>query len=327
MVKKPRSLKKAARELDEAEEDAKDAAATKAARVAEPAVESDEKAKKKKKARPAKMRRDNRKKREEEKKEQGRKERDENNELEDEEHLNKRLLVKNLPENTTRQELRELFEKFGTVHRARLFVNSHGVFKGVGFVTFENEDEFNAAFKVNGMEFKKNTLQVTKADPPPQKPFTNIFVAGLPFTAEEAKIRKHFKSCGDIREVRMQIDQVRKSFNGIAFLSFKTGDGAQAALKLHESAFAGRSILVKKANPKKKPLAKEKKALGNQPSQPANKHEEKKDKKKKAGAEGVGADQTESAPAPEKKRKVAEDAPEVEEAPTKKKKKRKAAEA
>jgi len=253
MVKKPNTLKKAAREK-EAEKAEKEAPAA----AAEDGEASQQK--KKRKAIPAKLRRDSKKKRKVEKKEQKTKEWDENNAAEDAEHLDRRVVVANLPTSATRQELRELFERCGTVHSARLFVNAKGVFRGVGFVTFESDAEFQEALKVNGTEFKKQTLRVEKADPPPKKAETSVFVGGLPFTAEEAKIRRHFKSCGDIKDVRMQEDRVRKKFNGVAFIQFKTEVAAQAALKLDRSAFGGRSLLVKMANPKKKPLPKQDKA-------------------------------------------------------------------
>lgn len=315
MVKKSLALKKAARVEAEAAE-TKEAPASAAGADGEAPPQD----KKKRKAIPAKVRRDNKKKRKVEKKEQANKERDENNAVEDAEHLDKRLVVANLPTTVTRQELQGLFERFGTIHRARLFVNSKGVFRGVGFVTFENEAEFQEALKVSSMEFKKQTLKVQKAEPPQTKAETSVFVGGLPFTAEEAKIRKHFKSCGDIKDVRMQEDRVRKRFNGIAFIQFKTEVAAQAALKLDRSAFGGRSLLVKLANPKKKPLAKH-------------------DRAEAAADDGVAkhkaADAAEDAPAQKKAKKaadVAEDAPEKnktekavdvgEAAPEKKKKKK-----
>lgn len=115
----------------------------------------------------------------------------------------------------------------------------------------------------------------------------------------------------------MQEDRVRKRFNGNAFIQFKLEEAAQAALKLDRSAFGGRSLLVKLANPKKKPLAKHEKAEAVADDGVA---------KQKA------VDAAEGAPAQKKARKVAEDAPEKsktekavdvgEAAPEKKKKKK-----
>jgi len=331
MVKKPKAVKEAAREEAKAAEEAEDAKAPAAEGGEEPAQPK----KRKHKVRTGKMRRDSKKKRVAEKKEQETKERDENNAAEDAEHLDKRLVVANLPTSTTRQELRELFERFGTVHRARLFVNSKGVFRGVGFVTFENEAEFQEALKVSGMEFNKQTLRVEKADPPPKKKEVSVFVGGLPFTAEEAKIRKHFKSCGDIKDVRMQEDRVRKKFNGIAFIQFKTEEAAKAALKLDRSAFGGRSLLVKMANPKKKPLPKKEKGDSGSAGQENKKKGKKEQKKTNDGsnkskatvddstAKRKASDAADDVPAKKKAKKAAdvtEAAPEA--APEKKKKKK-----
>jgi len=267
MVKKPNTLKKAAREkeAEKAEEEAPAAAA-------EDGEASQQK--KKRKAIPAKLRRDSKKKRKVEKKEQKTKEWDENNAAEDAEHLDRRVVVANLPTSATRQELRELFERCGTVHSARLFVNAKGVFRGVGFVTFESDAEFQEALKVNGMEFKKQTLRVEKADPPPKKAETSVFVGGLPFTAEEAKIRRHFKSCGDIKDVRMQEDRVRKKFNGVAFIQFKTEVAAQAALKLDRSAFWRSQPSRQDGQPQEEASAKARQSRGQEKGRPNSTRED-----------------------------------------------------
>lgn len=253
MVKKPDALKKAAREERTAAEDAEVVAAAKAVEPEEEPADGGDpgKEKKQRKPRKAKMRRDNKKKRELEANKDAHAKLDKAVKA-DEDYMHRRIYVGNIPEGTTSEDLRELFAKFGTVHSARITMDSRGRAKNCAFVTFEGADEVDQAIQMHGMEFKKNVLKVEKATPPPKKEVCEVYVGGLPFTVEETKLRKNFKSCGEIKAVRMNIDWQKKKFNGTAFIMFKTGKAAQAALKLHDSAFAGRTLFVKLALPKKK---------------------------------------------------------------------------
>merc|ERR1712032_797217 len=170
----------------------------------------------------------------------------------EEAYLDRRLFVGNLHAETTREDLRELFKKFGVVRSAKLHVDAKGQFRGVGFVTFETVAEVEQALELNGVEHKKQALRVAKATPPPKKNASEIFVGGIPYRTEETKLRKHFKSCGEIKNVMMIIDWKKKKFNGQAFIRFKTDEAAQKALKFHDTDFAGRTLSVKLALPKRK---------------------------------------------------------------------------
>ncbi|KAI7907931.1 uncharacterized protein BX663DRAFT_492468 [Cokeromyces recurvatus] len=70
-----------------------------------------------------------------------------------------------------------------------------------------------------------------------------IFVGGLKYEATEEDIKKHFESCGEIVEVRLRMDNNATNKNkGFCHIDFATKEGKEAALKLSETEFMGRSI-------------------------------------------------------------------------------------
>ena len=80
---------------------------------------------------------------------------------------NKKLYVGSLPYSTTEDELRGLFESYGTVESVRIITDKFtGMSKGFGFVEMENgEDAKKAVEGVNGMQLSGRTLIVNEARP------------------------------------------------------------------------------------------------------------------------------------------------------------------
>lgn len=247
MAKKKSAVKKAAKENVKEPESGEDTI-----ELEEKSTAQDEKQAKKKRTKlPIKQKKENKRKREKEARAQEIAKL--NEEAKQEElYLDRRLFVGNLHSETTVEDLRELFAKFGVVRSAKLHVDNKGLFRGVGFVTFETDAEVEQALQLNGVEHKKQALRVAKAMPPKQKKETEVFVGGIPIKTEETKLRKHFKSCGEIKKVMMVIDFKKKKFNGTAFIRFKTGEAALKALKFHDTDFAGRTLSVRLALPKRK---------------------------------------------------------------------------
>lgn len=80
---------------------------------------------------------------------------------------NKKLYVGSLPYSTTEDELRSLFESYGSVESVRIITDKFtGMSKGFGFVEMENgEDAKKAVEGVNGMQLSGRTLIVNEARP------------------------------------------------------------------------------------------------------------------------------------------------------------------
>jgi len=83
-----------------------------------------------------------------------------------------KLLVRNLTRNTTEDELKALFEPFGTVQFCNLVLDKDTkISKGFGFVEMPKVGEAKAAMKsLNGSEVAGSKIRVKKSDTPNEAP-------------------------------------------------------------------------------------------------------------------------------------------------------------
>ena len=77
-----------------------------------------------------------------------------------------KLLVRNLDRLTTEEELKHMFQEFGTVQSCNLVIDSDsGSSKGFGFITMPKSGEAKAAIKIlNNKTIGSNKIRVKKAD-------------------------------------------------------------------------------------------------------------------------------------------------------------------
>lgn len=77
------------------------------------------------------------------------------------------IYIAKLSLSTTNEDLRKLFESYGTVTSAKIITNGISRSKGFGFVEIENEsDAFRAIKKLHNTEFQGNKITVKRAAPP-----------------------------------------------------------------------------------------------------------------------------------------------------------------
>jgi len=77
-----------------------------------------------------------------------------------------KLLIRNLDRVTTEKELKDLFQKFGTVQSCNLVMDKDtGASKGFGFIEMPKAGEAKAAIKnLNNQTVGDNKIRVKKAD-------------------------------------------------------------------------------------------------------------------------------------------------------------------
>ena len=76
----------------------------------------------------------------------------------------KKIYVGNLPWSTTEEELKNLFERFGTVVSAKVITDRDtGRSRGFGFVEMEPQDADSAIEAMNGTEVDGRALRVNEA--------------------------------------------------------------------------------------------------------------------------------------------------------------------
>ncbi len=79
----------------------------------------------------------------------------------------------------------------------------------------------------------------------------NIFVAKLNFDTNEATLRQAFEGYGEVDTVKIIMDKFSGRSKGFGFVEMPNDDEAQEAIAgLNDQEFDGRTIVVKKAEPR-----------------------------------------------------------------------------
>ncbi|KAI8644423.1 hypothetical protein BD408DRAFT_383965 [Parasitella parasitica] len=76
-----------------------------------------------------------------------------------------------------------------------------------------------------------------------------VWVGQLSFDATPDDIRDHFKSCGEISDIRLRLDPQTGRSRGFAHIDFTEKSGKAAAMELDGTTFMDRTIKVDNANP------------------------------------------------------------------------------
>ncbi|XP_065854785.1 28 kDa ribonucleoprotein, chloroplastic [Euphorbia lathyris] len=164
-----------------------------------------------------------------------------------------RLLAQNVPWTCTTDDIRALFQKFGTVLDVELSMHSQSRNRGLAFVTMGSPEEAdNALINLESFEFQGRCLKMNYAklrkkkpspSPPPFKkaPTFNLFVSNLPFEAKAQDIKELFDAEGAnivSAEIVYNSDNPRRP-SGYGFVAFKTKKEADDAL----STFSGKELM------------------------------------------------------------------------------------
>lgn len=79
----------------------------------------------------------------------------------------------------------------------------------------------------------------------------NIFVAKLNFKTTSEQLQRHFEAFGEVSSAKVIFDKATQRSKGFGFVEMPDDSAAMNAIsQLNETEFDGRTIVVKKANPK-----------------------------------------------------------------------------
>ena len=165
-----------------------------------------------------------------------------------------RLFVGGIPREITTEQIREMFEKHGTVKDCFLPAGDGTPNKGFGFITFSSKDEATTAIgALNGHKLGGRRIAVKDADDDSKKgndkrkdpEGTKVYVGNLPFKATEESIKKHFEGTATINGMVLATDKNTGKPKGFAFVWIAEGDkGEEIVAKMNGSELMGRRIKV-----------------------------------------------------------------------------------
>lgn len=117
----------------------------------------------------------------------------------------KKLFVKGLASTTTKEDLENLFSKFGILKDVRLATFRTGISKGIAYVEFEDEVSATMAMnKTDGTTFQDRVLTVALSNPPPRydKKTTDREELSLGGGARERKTQLSFVPISILRQAK-----------------------------------------------------------------------------------------------------------------------------
>lgn len=172
-----------------------------------------------------------------------------------------KIIIRNLPESMTNQDIQKLCEEFGKVESNNIFNDQNGKY---ATVIFSNESEAKKAVEnlnnkeINGKiiiakEFQRkynnnynnNNINnyYNKQYQKYEESYENasLYIKNIPITAKEEEVRKIFEQFGKIKSIKIEKEIIEKKENnqtktitlnkGYGYISFETAESAKRALE------------------------------------------------------------------------------------------------
>jgi methionyl-tRNA synthetase len=188
-----------------------------------------------------------------------------NNKKENEEELPENvyeeLFVRNIGYNTTEEELADYFAKYGDVEVVKIVTDKNtGKSRGFGFLKFyEKKSAFEAMKDADNIIVGERNLQIrysndkgsqmkggnggnNSAKKGPSTEF-GIFVGNISYKCTENDLKKFFKDCGKVVDVRIAKKPDGK-LKGFAHVDFETKEGMEKAVEKNGKELQGRALKI-----------------------------------------------------------------------------------
>lgn len=165
-----------------------------------------------------------------------------------------KIFVGGLSWETTVDDLRDHFEKYGSISDCRLNTDpSTGRSKGFGFITFEDTETVDKVLN------DSHTLQGRNIEPQRAKARgaggfggsrdsgKKLFISGIDDEMSEAEIQDYFSTFGKVKDLHMPVDRESGQRRNFCFLEYESEADAESALNSASHSIAGKDLDVKKA--------------------------------------------------------------------------------
>ncbi|XP_010436014.1 PREDICTED: RNA-binding protein CP33, chloroplastic-like [Camelina sativa] len=182
-----------------------------------------------------------------------------------------RLIAQNVPWAATPEDIRTLFEKYGSVVDIEMSMHKKERNRGLVFIEMGSPEEAATALKsLESYEYEGRRLKVDYAkakkkktyaprEKPSEVPTFNLFVANLAFEARAKHLKEFFDAdTGNVVSTEVIFHENPRRSSGYGFVSFKTKKQAEAAIiEFQGKDFMGRPIRLARSKQFVKLQAKE----------------------------------------------------------------------
>ncbi|XP_010455318.1 PREDICTED: RNA-binding protein CP33, chloroplastic [Camelina sativa] len=182
-----------------------------------------------------------------------------------------RLIAQNVPWAATPEDIRSLFEKYGSVVDIEMSMHKKERNRGLVFIEMGSPEEAATALQsLESFEYEGRRLKVDYAKAKKKKTYTprekpsavptfNLFVANLAFEARAKHLKEFFDAdTGNVVSTEVIFHENPRRSSGYGFVSFKTKKQAEAAIiEFQGKDFMGRPIRLARSKQFVKLQAKE----------------------------------------------------------------------
>lgn len=140
-------------------------------------------------------------------------------------YRSRKIFIGGLSSDTTTQDLKTYFARFGAVADAVVLHWPDGRSRGFGYVTYASTSASKAVLCT------QHVVGGRPVDVKPAVPGTNkLFVGGLPQDATATELREHFEAYGVVSDAVVMVDPSTSRSRGFGFVCFMPGEEGAAAL-------------------------------------------------------------------------------------------------
>lgn len=168
-----------------------------------------------------------------------------------------KIFVGGLSWETTVDDLRDHFEKYGSISDCRLNTDpSTGRSKGFGFITFAESETvdkvLNDSHTLQGRNIEPQRAKARGSGPSSfgggsRDSGKKLFISGIDDDMSEAEIRDYFSTFGQVQDLHLPIDRESGQRRNFCFVEFESEVDADRALNCVSHSISGKDLDVKKA--------------------------------------------------------------------------------
>lgn len=166
------------------------------------------------------------------------------------------IFVSGIPYETTVDELKSIFEEFGTILDVKLpKYQDSGRNRGYAHITFKKDSDAQKALIRNKYVIGKRyiTVEFSKGESKPERKVdsldipegcSTIIIRNLSYDITEQELGDKFKPCGSISSIRLVYHSKLNHFKGFAYIDFENPESVKIALHLNDKELKGRKMVV-----------------------------------------------------------------------------------
>lgn len=170
----------------------------------------------------------------------------------------RKIFVGGLSWETTENDLRDYFTKYGGVSECTLKTDpATGRSRGFGFVLFDESGSVDNVLAEQTHSLNGRTIDPKRAmargavgGGGGAGAIKKVFVGGVDPNTSESTLRSHFERYGVIEEVALPYDKMKGMRKSFVFITFQSADSVELVCQESRQNIDGKDVEVKKATPK-----------------------------------------------------------------------------